>query len=513
MRYSFLFVAVLILVSGFIAYFGDVIGRKMGKKRLTVGSLRPRHTAYIITAITGMLISGMAVATLVSVNSQFRKVFTEGERILAQNESLTKANDKLLALNNRLRDRSKHLQSLVDSLQREAQRARKEAEKAKAERDKQLRLVKHLQQEVAERTREVTERKRQLEKLERAVASLNTEIALARADLRVKTLELDKVQEQLRSAQDQLISANIKLADAENKLKSTQARLEDTRAKLAETESTLRQQEIVLKQQKEQIELGQAALVREGIKRLQFEKASEYFAAQAGELRSGDLILRQGDEIVRRIISPRQSMFGIRADLMSLLDEAGERAEKIGAGKGSNGRAVNLIFRQMLNKEQVLVIDNELVNVSKAAETIASSPIDVLVQVVCTANTIRGEQAPVEIMLYLNKLVYRKGDMIAHTKMDGRISEGRILLAMIKFLREDVSKAGLEKGIIPISNPDSRININVNPLTQIEGLMTVVDRIQSKRSRVSVDVYAEKDIYAEGPLNMDNMRFSVARIE
>jgi uncharacterized protein (DUF3084 family) len=512
MRYSFLFVAVLILISGFIAYFGDVIGRRLGKKRLTVGSLRPRHTAYIITAITGMLISGMAVATLVSVNSQFRKVFTEGERILAQNESLTKANDELLVLNNRLRDRSKRLQSLVNSLQLEAQRARKEAEKAKAERDKQLRLVKHLQQEVASRTREVLERKKQLEKLERAVASLNTDIALARADLRVKTLELDKVQEQLRNARDQLIVANSKLADAENKLKSTQARLEDTRAKLAETESTLRQQEIVLKQQKEQIELGQAALVREGIKRLQFEKASEYFAAQAGELRSGDLILRQGDEIVRGIISPRQSMFGIRADLMLLLDEAGERVEKIGASKGSNGRAVNLIFRQMLNKKQVLVIDNESVNIPKAAETIASSPIDVLVQVVCAANTIRGEQVPVEIMLYLNKLVYRKGDIIAHTEMDGRVSEGRILLAMIKFLREDVSKAGLEKGIIPISNPDSRINIKVNPLTQIEGLMTVVDQIRSKRSRVSVDVYADKDIYAEGPLNMDNMRFSVAKI-
>lgn len=513
MRYSILFVVILILVSGFIAYFGDVIGRRMGKKRLTVGSLRPRHTAYIITAITGMLISGLAVATLVSVNSQFRKVFTEGERILAQNESLTKANVELLALNNRLRARSKHLQSLVDSLQREAQRARKEAEKAKAERDKQLRLVKRLQQEVAERTREVAERKRQLEKLERSVASLNTEIALARAELRVKAEELNKVQERLRNAQDQLAVANNKLADAENKLKSTQARLEDTRAKLAETESTLHQQEIVLKQQKEQIELGQAALVREGIKRLQFEKASEYFAAQAGELRSGDLILRQGDEIVRGIISPRQSTFGIRADLMSLLDEAGKRAEKVGAGTGSNGRAVNLIFRQMLNKEQVLVVDNESANISRATETIASSPIDVLVQVVCAANTIRGEQVPVEIMLYLNKLVYMKGDLIAHTDMDGRISEGRILLAMIKFLREDVSKAGLEKGIVPISNPDSRININVNPLTQIEGLMTVVDQIQSKRSRVSVDVYASKDIYAEGPLNMDNMRFSVTKIE
>jgi len=43
--------------------------------------------------------------------------------------------------------------------------------------------------------------------------------------------------------------------------------------------------------------------------------------------------------------------------------------------------------------------------------------------------------------------------------------------------------------------------------------MAVVDQIKSKNARVNVEAYASADIFAAGPLDMTNMRFSVTKME
>ena len=73
---SMLFLALLIvLVSGLIAYVGDLIGRKMGRKRLTLLGLRPRHTAIVISVGMGMLIAALTLATTFAVSQGVRDAF------------------------------------------------------------------------------------------------------------------------------------------------------------------------------------------------------------------------------------------------------------------------------------------------------------------------------------------------------------------------------------------------------------------------------------------------------
>ncbi len=519
MRYSIIFVAVLILISGFIAYFGDLLGRWMGKKRLTIGSLRPRHTAYTVTAVTGMLISGMVVVTLVAVNSEFRQVLTDGEQILRQNKTLTQTNAHIERLNLGLQRRSARLQAEVAKREQEVADARADAAKAKAEYVRQLKLVASLKHEVEARTREVAARQKQLDALGKELDSARSEAALARADLALSRNELGQVQDSLNTAQSRLATAQSRLATADSRvaaadanLATAKAKLDETNRKLAETQATLAQQQITMQQQQHAIDEQQETIdfQRTRIGQLGVDKLR--FQTERNVLRSGTLVVRQGDEIARGIISPRQSDFGIRSDLMSLLSEAGDRAAKAGAAIGKGERAVKFIVKRPISATQEVVDDDEAKNLRLATSMISQATVDVLAQVVCAENTVEGEQVPVEIILYPNKLVYAKGDLIASTTMDGYISEGRILLNIIKFLQEDVSRAGLAKGIVPIANPDSRVNMGPNPRTQLEGLMTVVDQVKSKNAKVSVDVYACADIYAAGPLNMDNMRFSVAKL-
>ena len=62
----------LLLLGGLISSFGDVLGTKIGKARLSIFKLRPRRTATLITIITGGLISASSLSLMLLVNSQLR---------------------------------------------------------------------------------------------------------------------------------------------------------------------------------------------------------------------------------------------------------------------------------------------------------------------------------------------------------------------------------------------------------------------------------------------------------
>lgn len=73
---SMIFLAlIIVLVSGLIAYVGDLVGRKMGRKRLTLLGLRPRHTAIVISVGVGMLIAALTLIATLAVNKGVREAF------------------------------------------------------------------------------------------------------------------------------------------------------------------------------------------------------------------------------------------------------------------------------------------------------------------------------------------------------------------------------------------------------------------------------------------------------
>lgn len=55
-----------------IAFLGDRIGSKVGKKRMTLFGLRPKYTSVIVTIISGILISFFTIAVLAVVNENVR---------------------------------------------------------------------------------------------------------------------------------------------------------------------------------------------------------------------------------------------------------------------------------------------------------------------------------------------------------------------------------------------------------------------------------------------------------
>lgn len=88
--YGVLLIVVLVAVSGVIAYVGDIVGRRMGRKRLSLFGLRPRHTAIVISVISGMLITVVTLAVAMALSENVRLGILRVGPLRAELRRLTK---------------------------------------------------------------------------------------------------------------------------------------------------------------------------------------------------------------------------------------------------------------------------------------------------------------------------------------------------------------------------------------------------------------------------------------
>ncbi|MDI6869820.1 MAG: DUF3084 domain-containing protein [Bacillota bacterium] len=98
--YGIFLILVLVVTGGLIAWLGDMIGRKVGRKRLTLFGLRPRHTSVVITVITGILIAGSTLAVMAVVSADVRTALFSMKQLqetLARNQVELRLKDAEIA--------------------------------------------------------------------------------------------------------------------------------------------------------------------------------------------------------------------------------------------------------------------------------------------------------------------------------------------------------------------------------------------------------------------------------
>ena len=137
--YGLFLIVVLVVVGGAIAFIGDRLGSKVGKKKLTIFGLRPKHTSVLVTILTGISITTMTLAVMTTVSDnvrtalfgmeQLRQTMAETENRLAyaskelENSKAEQAKtDATLAQTRRdldqLMEQRRELEQRADELQR-----------------------------------------------------------------------------------------------------------------------------------------------------------------------------------------------------------------------------------------------------------------------------------------------------------------------------------------------------------------------------------------------------------
>jgi uncharacterized protein (DUF3084 family) len=87
--YGLAIIAIIAIMGGAIAYIGDKLGTKVGKKKLSMFGLRPKHTSIIVTIITGILISATTLGIMTAISWDVRTALFGMEELKAELLSLT----------------------------------------------------------------------------------------------------------------------------------------------------------------------------------------------------------------------------------------------------------------------------------------------------------------------------------------------------------------------------------------------------------------------------------------
>jgi len=95
MNTTLLFFLLLIPLSGFIAWIGDRIGYRIGRRRQSLFGLRPRHTAVLITIASGIGIALASFAGMLVISRSFRDVVARGGELARDNQRLVRDNGTL----------------------------------------------------------------------------------------------------------------------------------------------------------------------------------------------------------------------------------------------------------------------------------------------------------------------------------------------------------------------------------------------------------------------------------
>jgi len=132
-----------------------------------------------------------------------------------------------------------------------------------------------------------------------------------------------------------------------------------------------------------------------------------------------------------------------------------------------------------------------------ADDSRAYQPGSIVLRAVAVENCLAGSPVPVDIQVFRNRLVLRRGEEIASARINGRETEGVVLEEVLALLRNHVRVRALkELGMIP--GPVGEIGE-----IQYDPLLEVMRKVREIRGWARVGAVARQDTWSAGQLNID----------
>jgi len=88
--HAFLTFQVVAVVAGTIAYLGNQLGRKIGKRKMTIFKMRPRHTSNFMTAAIGIVIAWITLGVAAIFSEPVRQLIVGTQALREEKATLRK---------------------------------------------------------------------------------------------------------------------------------------------------------------------------------------------------------------------------------------------------------------------------------------------------------------------------------------------------------------------------------------------------------------------------------------
>lgn len=490
------FVVLMMVFGGALAYGSDWLGRRLGKQRLTLFGVRPRHTATLLTTLTGVLTVAVTIAILTALNESFRVWITRGDRILYE---LRENETRLQSL----RERTEQLISERKQLEEERAKAEAELLRIKAQYEQQLQKAQLLEQELDAARARLADSQRTLKSVQKQVALLRQvreELQHQTERLRQEVADLQAFQQRLREQNKDFTEYNIRVTQENIQLENRNRTLLAENQQLEARNRELQQQNTELESQN-RVLLDRNTEYR--MRLTQLESAVRELV-QLANIRLQPVAFQIGEELARTILPANWSEFRIRTALQDLLNRADQFARQRGARAQDAPRAVFIPEKRVrLASGEEITVD-EVESLDTIVANIRNYRDSVVALVVALTNTAEGEPVPVEIRLFRNHKVFTAGQEVARTTLECR-GEHDVLAQVLQFLQGTVRQAAIERGMVPrVEQADAPPTIGETAPYTLAGILEQARRCRTPR--VVLIAYAQKDTYAGDSLQL---RFEV----
>ncbi len=481
---SFWFLLIMVFVGGFVAVLADNLGRKLGKSRLRVGKLRPRHTAMLFTAITGAVVTLITILVVAALSAEVRDWIIRGREAVKENQRSVEENKRIRGT------LSQTLGQLND------------ASGQLAGRKKEISLL----QKNLERAASDTKRFEQLADTAEGRATKAASL------LRQRETDLRKLGSDLKKASEKLNSVNATYA----KLNATYTRLDQNFAKLRENYSTLEKQTDAsykqnrdLQTQNMELETSNGKLLRDidslngSLNRGQLQlngllsqiKASEQKLETAVQVfdmalrnvrgaRTLPIIYNVDDEVVRRDIGLTLTLADaenqVRTTLSLAADAIYRRTNKemslfeVLKGTVSPDAMISSLSRQLLDSKGPSMI-------------VVSTPVNIF-----------GDEplVPVNVDIVSNSVVFKKGEVLGEVRIEGGSVE-KIIEQIGTMLRTQVRQKAIQAKMRGAEDTDSFGTVSPSETVKL------VNAIHEFGRPVRVQAVAKTDVRVSGPLEIE----------
>lgn len=512
----------LLLATAVIAYWSDNLGKKLGKKRVSIFGLRPRQTATIITIVSSWCIMLVTVLALLAVYAPLRNALLHYDQERAANLQLRSDKKELDSSVAQLNRQQSTLKGEVKSSQLAASKARKALQRTAkslktARRGAQTARKAELnarRNETRARLAAATARRNQAAARRReTVARRNETVAQRRA--RLASANYEKSRKQLDEATSQVILVGGELAAKRtdvNRLQQDAARLRKDyvkglkdRVRLLKDVAGLRNErdkignELVavqndLKMAQSQVtELETKARQLEAVAR-QLEAAvkieqARYESAEAVNERisTGQIVVPYGLTFASRTIAPRLGREAVLSALNELLQTAKAEARKIGSLSlglalqvETEGRRVQLGEQEVLGLLANYVMDFEFPASVRviAARDYAEGETEIIARMV-----------PVKVRPALSR-----GEVLARATIEGSERDAKIFSELYAMIGAGRLYAARQRGVEPPISRDSPNFFASDTNDQIFEAMDRIKTLREKGGRISVRLVAADDL-------------------
>ncbi len=261
-----LFLIFIVLLAGFIAYAGDEVGRRVGRKHFRLFGLRPKTTALIYAIASGMLISLVSVLGFALLNQKAIRDISQADALRLEVQQLK---TEVQPLQKNIAQQQKALeQSQVQRKlsQDETARALNTTKIAITQRETLRQEVKTLEEnsrDLASKNVLLSQRADDLERsvgtAEERIKTIETQRITQEQDLKANQLELSTRQKQLSDLRKQRQELQTQALSFQNKISD----LQNTSQILTREKTTLEKQKTTLESQSKQIRLQNTQLGNE----------------------------------------------------------------------------------------------------------------------------------------------------------------------------------------------------------------------------------------------------------